>query len=117
MAIMDIASILQRIKELRNLRFDREIAQVFDLTSTDFSNRKKRGTLLPVIIEWAEKEGVDLRWLLFGNSDDIPAVCDKKPISLTLEEAEALIMLRRMEQEKRDKIMTAIRRAFIFPTQ
>ena len=100
MAIMDIASILQRIKELRSFRFDREVAQLFSLTSTDFSNRKREEPFFPVIIEWAEKEGVRFAMVVVrGIRKHFCRLCDNKPISLTFEEAEALIMLRRMEKE------------------
>jgi hypothetical protein len=34
------------------------------LSPQDFSNRKKRNTLRPLVLEWAAREGINLNWLI-----------------------------------------------------
>ncbi len=60
------ADIIQRIKGIYNLENDKQVAGIFNLSPKDFSNRKKRGTLIPLIVEWAVNENVDLDWLIKG---------------------------------------------------
>jgi hypothetical protein len=62
--MFDIDKILGRIKKIKKIHKQKEIAKLFKLSDNDFSNRKKRGTLIPVIIEWAMKEKVSIDWLL-----------------------------------------------------
>ncbi len=65
---MDVSQILIRIKSLKNLDKDKDIAPIIGWTPSNFSNRKRKGSLLAPITEWAEKEGIDLNWLLRGES-------------------------------------------------
>ena len=41
------------LSKIKKIHKQKEIAKLFKLSDNDFSNRKKRGTLIPVIIEWA----------------------------------------------------------------
>lgn len=51
-----------------NVRGDKHVAAILGLSPQDFSNRKKRGSLLPVVIEWAINENVNLDWLIRGEN-------------------------------------------------
>ncbi len=51
---------------MEDLKSDKEIAELFDLTPQEFSRRKKRGTLLAKIIDWGICQSADLNWLLTG---------------------------------------------------
>ncbi|WP_319406115.1 helix-turn-helix domain-containing protein [uncultured Desulfosarcina sp.] len=64
--VIDIEGALQRIKSIRNISKDKEIAILLDLSPQDFSNRKKRGTLIDPIVRWGINENVDLNWVLNG---------------------------------------------------
>lgn len=48
---------------------EKEVAKLFGLSGPDLSNRKKRGSLLPFIVDWAINENVNLDWLIRGESD------------------------------------------------
>jgi len=62
----DFLEIISRIKYLTGKKRDKELADLFNISPADFLNRKKRGTLLPLIIEWGIHESVNLDWLLTG---------------------------------------------------
>lgn len=76
---MGSEDILDRIKQAKSLKSEREIAALLGLSPQDFSNRKKRGTLRPLIIEWAAREGIDVNWLIcdegarYGRTAEPPA--------------------------------------------
>lgn len=61
---MEIEAVLERIKKAKSLKSEREIASLLGLSPQDFSNRKKRGTLRPLIIQWAAREGININWLI-----------------------------------------------------
>jgi hypothetical protein len=62
-------SIIARMKHIAGIKTDKDLAELIDLSPADFSNRKKRDTLLPLIIDWAIHEKVDLNWLLTGDGN------------------------------------------------
>ncbi len=64
--MVDFLQVIKRIKEFNNFSADKEIADLFKLSEQDFNNRKGRGTLLPLIFEWAINENVNLDWLFKG---------------------------------------------------
>ncbi|VVS95321.1 helix-turn-helix domain-containing protein [Desulfoluna spongiiphila] len=64
--MIDLGPILSRLKEAANLSFDKDIAVLLGISAPDFSMRKKRGSLLPIIIEWAINNNVNLDWLIKG---------------------------------------------------
>lgn len=64
--MVDFLEIISRIKYLTGKKRDKELADLFNISPADFLNRKKRGTLLPLIIEWGIHESVNLDWLLTG---------------------------------------------------
>lgn len=51
--IAETEELINKIKMLKGLRSDKEVAALVGLAPTDFSNRKKRGTLISVILTWA----------------------------------------------------------------
>ena len=65
--------IIKQVKEHTRINSKKELAVLFELSPADFSNRVKRGTILPLIVDWAINENVNLDWLLK----------DKNPNSLT----------------------------------
>lgn len=66
---MDIPQVIERVKVLKNLKNDKDIAALIGISANDFSNRKKRGTLLAPFVEWGLNENVDLNWLLTGDEN------------------------------------------------
>lgn len=63
---MDIDVVLERIKSYAGTRNDKDIARLFGVGPSDFSARKKRGTLLPLVIEWCLRQEMDIDLLLRG---------------------------------------------------
>jgi len=61
---MDIDAALERIKDLKSLKNEKDLAALLGLSPQDFSNRKKRNTLRPLVLEWAARERVDVNWLV-----------------------------------------------------
>ena len=61
-------AVLARLKESRGLAANKEVAEIFGLSAPDFSRRKKKGTLLPLLIGWALDNQVNIDWLLTGRS-------------------------------------------------
>ena len=65
---MDIDLIIERLKNMNGLKNDREVAMLFDMKTSNFSARKKSGSLFCVIAEWATENEIDVNWLLRGVS-------------------------------------------------
>ena len=75
---MDADQIIKRVIFYKQLRNQEDVARLLGIKKNDFSNRKKRGTLIPLIIEWADHEKVNLEWLLRGHEADVEAVTEFK---------------------------------------
>jgi hypothetical protein len=58
--------VIDRIKLIKDLDSDKEVSALLGLAPADFSNRKRRGTLTPLIVEWAIKEDFNLNSLFSG---------------------------------------------------
>ena len=58
--------IISRLKEHTNCTKQSELAEILDISSNDFSMRKKKGTLLQLIIPWAIHQNVSLDWIFYG---------------------------------------------------
>ena len=65
----DLKLILERMKAIENVLSDKELAPILGLTAADFSNRKKRGTLISLIFEWALENDCDLNYLFKGQTE------------------------------------------------
>jgi len=65
----NVEAVLDRIRSYKNLKNDKEIAELLGIAPSDFSGRKKRGTLVPLIVEWGMRQGViSMDWLLKGTN-------------------------------------------------
>lgn len=64
--MIDIDLIIKNIKQIKNLKFNKQVAEMLGLSPADFSIRKKRGTLLHITIQWALDNDVSIDWLLTG---------------------------------------------------
>lgn len=64
--MVDLEKIIKRLKSFLGVSRDIQLADIFKLSPQDFNKRKKRGTLLPLIIDWAISQTVDMNWLLLG---------------------------------------------------
>ena len=69
---MDLDSIHSRIKDYIKSKNDKNIDNLLDISANDFNNRKRRNTLLPVIIEWATNGKVSLDWIVYGTEKKNP---------------------------------------------
>lgn len=70
--ISELKTILDRVKSVKNLKNDKDIAILLNISNSDFSNRKKRGTLLPLITQWAIDEKLDVDRLMKGDNGKTP---------------------------------------------
>ncbi|MGE0087746.1 MAG: helix-turn-helix domain-containing protein [Desulfococcaceae bacterium] len=62
----NIDQIISRIREREGARTKRELAEILNISPQDFSQREKRGTLLPLLLEWAMQRNISLDWLISG---------------------------------------------------
>lgn len=75
---------IERIKKIKGYKTNKQVAELFRLSDSDFINRKNRNTLTPLIVEWAVLEKVDLNWLFKEHTDDFKMELEV----ITREEAE-----------------------------
>lgn len=64
--MVNLDGVIGRLKKIRGISQDKDIALLLGISAPDLSNRKKRGTLLPLIIDLAINENVNLHWLITG---------------------------------------------------
>jgi len=65
----NIDEIVDRLKNYTTLKNERDIADLLGIAPSDFSNRKKRGTLLPLIVGWClGQQGINMEWVLRGRN-------------------------------------------------
>lgn len=64
--MINFNEILSRIKSITGLKLNKEIADLFGLSDADLCLRKKRGTLLPIIVQWAINQNINLDYLITG---------------------------------------------------
>ncbi|MCP4109208.1 MAG: bacteriophage CI repressor [Desulfobacteraceae bacterium] len=53
------------LKQFKNIK---DVALSLNISASDFSQRKRRGSLLPLIIEWGLNESINIDWLLTGQN-------------------------------------------------
>lgn len=82
----NIEEILSRIREREGTRTKRELAEILNISPQDFSQREKRGTLLPLLVEWAMQRNVSLDWLVSGREmkDDAQFLSDSEAPGYTI---------------------------------
>lgn len=100
--ISELNEILERIKSDRCLKNDKDVAALLNISGSDFSNRKKRGTLLPLITQWAIDEKIDMDLLLKGDEKQAQTDCcvteesanyrDKKTVDALLAAVRKILM-------------------------
>jgi len=64
--LFDTEAVLDRIKKLYGISKDKDIASLLGLSPQDFSNRKKRESLVEPIVKWGINENVNFSWLFTG---------------------------------------------------
>lgn len=66
---MNNLEIIERMKNVANVREDQELAKIFDLGKTAIANWKRgTGISLSYIFDFTQKYNCDLNWLLTGES-------------------------------------------------
>lgn len=68
--MVNLDDAVKRLLNTKGLTQGKEAAKILGISPADLSNRKKRGTLLPLLIEWAIKEKVNLHWFLTGEKPE-----------------------------------------------
>ncbi|OQY60060.1 MAG: hypothetical protein B6245_03465 [Desulfobacteraceae bacterium 4572_88] len=75
---MNISDIIEKIKYKENLKFEKEIANLFNISPSDYSNRKQRSdSLIHLIVKWGIEKNVDLNWLIKGGREKEPRTAQK----------------------------------------
>jgi len=73
--ILSIDAIISRIREEFGLANDQELAARLGLSQSDFSHRKRRGSLLPYLVQFVIDENVNLDRIIAGRTTrphDVP---------------------------------------------
>ena len=63
--MIEIEHVIKRVKRLKCLKRQEDVATLVGIKHPDFCNRKSRGTLFKLFIEWAFHENVNLDWLFY----------------------------------------------------
>lgn len=64
---MVFRQIVDRIKQITGLKQKEIAVQVFKDTEKNFTNKIKRNSInIPLLIEWATKNNIDIHWLMTG---------------------------------------------------
>jgi transcriptional regulator with XRE-family HTH domain len=67
----NFSPVIDKIKSLKNIKHDSELARILGIEQSTFSERRKRNSLpYKEIIDFAEKENISLDWLLNGRGDE-----------------------------------------------
>ena len=118
--MVDVESVIDRAKQVLGVRFDSQLAKALKLSQSNFCNQKNRGTLVKVLLQWAEEKEVDIQWLLYGVGQ--PKVTGKlrgliknlgETIVLTEDEAILLVMLRELPKESQNRHMVEVRHEYL----
>lgn len=106
--MIDLDKIIERIKSTTNLKYNKEVAETLGLSPADFSLRKKRGTILTIIIQWAINQNVNLDWLITGKEThkNINKHSDIIPYDDAVE-AEHHKLIGRFKNKEKAKILNA----------
>ena len=63
---VNIDGIIKRSKVEARVTTNRQLAEILGISDSNFSNMKRRGTILVPLIEWAINQRVNLSWLVYG---------------------------------------------------
>lgn len=72
--MVNFSKVVARIKGVVGVKNQEDLAPLFGLSPSDFSKRKKSGSLLPMIFDWAISNNVNLDWLFTGNGPSCSSV-------------------------------------------
>jgi len=61
--------IVDRAQQASGLKSDKDFAMLLGLSAQDFSNRKRRGSLTPLVLDWAINEKVNVSFILTGEGE------------------------------------------------
>jgi len=72
--------IVDRLKEVYNLKYDKELAYLFGLSPESLVQKRKSGGLLSYIVTYGINKNVNLNWLMSGEGDpyNIDKASEKK---------------------------------------
>jgi len=65
--MINFSDVLERVKKIKGLEHDYQLADILGISQENFSQKKRRRTLLPLLLPIAIEEKVDLNWLLKGS--------------------------------------------------
>ena len=74
--MLDIDAIVTRVKTAKGFHSDKDLAAFLGLSSADFSNRKKRDTLLPLLVNLAINDDIDIDLLIRGRNREFSDQAD-----------------------------------------
>jgi hypothetical protein len=66
--MVNLDEVVGRLLGIKGLTQIKQVAELLNISAADLSNRKKRGTLLPLLIDWALHEKVNLHWFVTGEA-------------------------------------------------
>jgi hypothetical protein len=72
-------AVLNRLRYHLGITQEGDLAETIGLKQPDFSNRKKRGTLIYPVILWACEHGIDMNWLLRGDEPSTVEITKREP--------------------------------------
>lgn len=75
MKFFDISSLIDRMREAVNAKSDKELAGLLDMSPSTLGNWRadgKKNPLLDKLLPFAEKNNLDLNWLLLGRNVEEP---------------------------------------------
>lgn len=58
---MNIDALIKEIKAQEGIKNDKDLARLLEISAQNFCNRRKRGTLRPLLIEHAVRRGLAIR--------------------------------------------------------
>lgn len=64
--MLNLKNIFERMMEVEGVKTKKAIAESLGISAPDLHGRAKRGTLIPLILEWAINRNVSLDWLIKG---------------------------------------------------
>lgn len=77
--LVDLEAILGRFRHAHSFAMDKDVASALHLSPQDFHHRKKRGSLLPLMISYSIATNVNLHWLLTGQGEPDPFRAGQEP--------------------------------------
>jgi len=102
---MNFDLIIKKIMIHKGFEDEKEVAKLFGLSAPDLSQRKKRGSILPYVIDWAINEKVNLDWLI--RETPVPSVSE--PDIGYAADNDLREMLQRIIKEGDDTKLAAVR--------